>query len=160
MNLMDRSLQREILERLAESYPESRQPHDLGQDEASRSWNFNASYLHEHGLIKAQSVQMFSEGTRVHLATITAAGLDFLQDDGGLTAVLHVLTIRFDAKTLRAMIEQKIEAASMPPAEKSKLMAWVKSTGEAGLKEAMKRLVGAALDHVPDALRLLQTLHG
>src|SRR5882672_5223716 len=56
------------------------------------------------------------------VATITVKGLDFLQDDGGLGAILNVVTVRFEAETLRALIEAKVDASDEPPEQKSAMV--------------------------------------
>jgi hypothetical protein len=59
-------------------------------------------------------------------AKITARGLDFLEDDGGLGAILNVVTIRLEADTLRQLLETKINASDMPEADKQTLLAKLK----------------------------------
>lgn len=72
-------------------------------------------YLEEHGLCKS-GVMIGADG---HLALgesrITAAGLDFLEDDGGLSAILGVVTVRLHADTIRALIDAKIEVHRYRP---------------------------------------------
>lgn len=161
MELMDRDLQRRLLTKLAEAYPLHSQSVDLGFAQDDRAWIFNAQYLAEHALVEAVPVTMMDGRCFTPRARITARGLDFLQDDGGLTAILGTLTVRLDAETIRALIEEKIEASTeLPPEDKSRLMHWVSTAGAEALKEATKRLVGAALDHAPQALQLLQRLPG
>lgn len=160
MELMDRALQRTVLQQLAAVYPKGLQPAQMGLQDDTPSWTFQAMYLHENGLIRADVSQYMGGGMSVHFATITARGLDFLQDDGGLSAILNTLTVRLDAEQLRLLIEQKVDESDMPPAEKSKLKKWLREAGGAGLKEATTRLVNAALDHAPDALQLLRTMLG
>lgn len=160
MELLDRALQRELLAGLAEAYPSQLPSESLGFQQDDRAWTVNATYLAEHGLIDITSAEPYSGPYVVVTARITAKGLDFLQDDGGLTAILGVVTVRLDAETIRALIEDKIEETAMPAEEKSRLTKWLSTAGSEALKEATKRLVGAALDHAPDALRLLQTLPG
>jgi hypothetical protein len=160
MELLDRALQRQLLTELAETYPEPLPSESLGFQQDDRRWNVNTMYLAEHALIEVSTARPMSEGMSVIEARITARGLDFLQDDGGLTAILGVVTVRLDAETIRALIEDKIDETDMPPEEKSRLTKWLSTAGTEALKEATKRLVGAALDHAPDALRLLQTLPG
>lgn len=160
MELLDRAFQRELLAKLAEQYPNPMSCESLGFQPGDQRWNVTTQYLAEHGLIAATSADFFEVGVQTMDARITAKGLDFLQDDGGLTAILGVVTVRLDAETIRALIEDKIEETDMPAEEKSRLTKWLSTAGSEALKEATKRLVGAALDHAPDALRLLQTLPG
>ena len=157
---LDRALQRQILTAAAERYPAQVAVTDLGFSQTDPALVRTAMYLHEHGLLSATASQSISGPPVVLLLKATAKGLDFLQDDGGLTALLGVLTVRLDAETLRGLIDDKIDATPMQDAEKSKLKGWLSAASSEALKEATKRLVAAALDHAPDALRLLQTLPG
>ncbi|CAN5352012.1 hypothetical protein BH11PSE11_BH11PSE11_22150 [soil metagenome] len=90
---LDRELQKMILEKLAEVYPDEIFEVAPVFPESDRgAVFFNLQYLAEHGLInsgvrKSQSGdaddQWYELGTK-----ITAAGLDFLADDGGPGAIL------------------------------------------------------------------------
>ena len=155
---LDRSEQRRILEALADRYPAQGTPDLLGMQQTDPVWVRNVAYLAEHGLASARMSQSLGGPPAVVAASITAAGLDFLADDGGLTAVLGVVTVRLDADTLRALIEDGIEASSETPEEKSRMLAALKASGSEALQEATRRLVGAAMDQAPAALQLLRTV--
>ena len=160
MKLMDRDLQRALLSELAEVYPEAREPDALDTPAHPDAVMFNAMYLHEHDLVAARTAQLLGVPPQLVDVRITAKGLDFLQDDGGLGAILNVVTVRLDADTIRGLVEDKIDATAMPPEDRSKLKQWLASAGQEALKEATKRLVQAGLDHAPNALLLLQMLRG
>src|SRR5260363_4475 len=116
---LDRPLQHELLQTLADTYPE---------DRSSESWDslvnrysydsvrVNIFYLHEHGLVD------WRVGEAGFTLRATHEGMDFLSDDGGLAAILNVLTIRFHGDTLKAMIGQKIQEADLDPADKRKFV--------------------------------------
>lgn len=160
MKHMDREYQRELLTKLADKYPHMVKANDLtGALPSDPRWVFNAQYLHEHELIDAPLARQ-PGAAMVREAVITAKGLDFLQGDGGLGAILSVVTVRLDADTLRALIEDRVDSAALPSEEKSQIKKWLRSAGQEGLKQATTRLVGAALDHAPEALQLLKTLTG
>lgn len=161
MELLDRALMRKMLETLAEGYPHAVDAKLLMVDPQSRETLRHVAYLAEHGLVENEFLGMLDAGNVLLSSRLTARGLDFLQDDGGLTAVLNVVTVRLDAETIRGLIEERIEAdKSMPQAEKSLLMDWVKTAGKEALSEATKRLITAALDQAPSVLQLLQVLKG
>lgn len=160
MDLMDRDLQRRVLGQLAEAYPNQRSPEQLNQNSTDRRWTFNMQYLAEHGLVEAKGVTMLSEGYRIHLVRITAAGLDFIADDGGLTSILGVVNVRLHEDTIRALIEARIDASGLPEQDKLSVKSWLRQAGSEALAEATKRLVGLAFDQMPKALQLLQTLPG
>src|SRR5439155_24424734 len=93
-------------------------------------------------------------------ATITAAGLDFLADDGGLSAILGVVTVKLHADTIRDLIAAKIEAAPIPEAEKSMLRKRMAEVPETVLRSMTTDLVKLGLDHVPDAIHWLRAFVG
>ncbi|MGC4075438.1 MAG: hypothetical protein QM702_00070 [Rubrivivax sp.] len=161
---MDRGLQRRILERLRDLYPAQTTPDSLGLGaNDDPAWVFNAAYLAEHELIEAKVSRMSGGGSQltvIGVASITARGLDFIEADGGLSAVLGVVTVRLEAETLKALIERRVEASDLPPEQKSALMKKLQEMGSDALKEVTKRLVGGALDHWPAALQQVQTLLG
>ena len=157
---LDRDTQRRVLEGLAAAYPNVCGPEDLGFDGSDRSWLQTAIYLHEHGLVEAQSGAMLSEGVFVSSARITARGLDFLADDGGLGAILGVVTVRFEAETLRALLDSRIDSSELPEPEKSKLKGLVAMAGGEALKEGVKQLMGVAFKHGADVWNALQVLAG
>lgn len=160
MELLDRELQKQLLQAMAERYPAECSPAQLGMNALDRKWAVNAAYMAEHKLIKTQSRGALGVVPQIWSATITARGLDFLQDDGGLGAMLGVVTVRFDADTLKAFISDHIDSSPMPDKEKSRVKTWLQSAGTEALKETTRRLVGAAIEHAPEALRLLQSMPG
>jgi len=92
-----------MLQRFASVYPGMHSPEGLGFDNArSPAIDVNLIYLDEHGLVETKQIQFMNEAhPRVSVARITAKGLDFLQDDGGLGAILGVVIVRFEAETVR-----------------------------------------------------------
>lgn len=155
---IDRPTQLRILQALSAKYPAPGGPDLVELKQSDPAWVRNTAYLAEHGLVRALMSEAIGAPPAVLHATITAAGLDFLADDGGLTSVLGVVTVRLDADTLRALIEDGIEASSEPPEEKSRLLAALRASGSEALQEATRRLVGAAMDQAPAALQLLRTV--
>jgi len=117
---LDRDKQRELLELLAEHYPNKFYVSDIIPDDENeeRALYANLIYLHEHGLIEAEAITALQELT-VTTARLTMRGVDFLKDDGGLSAILDVQTIRLHADTLRELLQQKIDQSDLSPEEKS-----------------------------------------
>jgi hypothetical protein len=155
--MLDRAVQRQILELLREHYPRGASlVRELKLDMERAVTNLR--YLEEHGLCVSGLVI----GVDGHIdlrrqSTITAAGLDFLADDGGLSAILGVVTVKLHADTIREMIDAKIETSSMPTEEKSKLRKVLANLSEAGLRAATTDLVKSGLDHLPDAAHWLRS---
>ena len=154
--LLDRSVQHELLQRLAERYPQQAFMKDL-PDFGGNVRAVNLAYLQEHGLI---SVNWYAsmEGREPIAASINAHGLDFLADDGGLGAILGVVTIKLHDDSIRKLLIQKIEQASGEKSVKKRLIEKVKSLPSEGLEKITMAGLGSGLDHVPDLLRFLGRL--
>ena len=141
---------------LAAAYPNAIDGADLGNGRSDPEVLRNIAYLGEHGLANVKLVGMAGERVVVQ-ATCTARGLDFLAEDGGLTAVLGVVTVRLEAETLKALLTAKVDASDLPAEEKSRIKTLLQKASEEGLKKAATLLVEQAVKYAPDALRLLQT---
>lgn len=104
MGTLDRSQQREILESLAEEYPlEAIVP----PEQQTPDFVSNLHYLMEHGLVEARFGRDQKlprpDPTKPRIVPprllasdirITARGMDFLADDGGLSALLTIVNVR------------------------------------------------------------------
>jgi len=101
------------------------------------------SYLEEHGLVKASYSGDKESGSSATAASITYKGLDFIQDDGGLGAILGVVTVKLHEDTLKAIIESKVLASDLPEPEKRRFL------------NQLRELPGEATKHL--ALKLLDT---
>jgi len=155
-NLIDRLMQRRILEFLAELSPYPASPEDGKFNGRSMHTLRQFWYLDQHGLIKGTfGPGQYESALRCWEASITAKGLDFLANDGGLSAVLNVLTVRFDADTLKALLSKRINESQLPVEKKAGLLSWLRSAGEEALKSATTRLIDAALDKAPEALEAI-----
>ena len=157
MNLIiDRKLQKELLIHMAAVYPE-RTPKDFqGFDTIDRTiLAANLLYLEDHELIQS-GVATFMEGGYGHTGSkITHKGIDFLTDDGGLSAILGVVTVRFHADTVRALLLDKIDTSDLPVEEKSRLKVHLASLSGEAWKEAGKYLMQQGLHRLPNAIEWL-----
>jgi hypothetical protein len=159
--MLDRELQHRILTSLAEAYPRRLTNKSFGLKQEEPAWVSNIVYLAEHRLVEAKSTEMLDGTIIVTQAKITAAGLDHLQDDGGLGAILGVVTIRLEADTLRALLADKVGASAIPEEQKSRLRKWLESAGADALKQATTKLVTAAFEKGPAAAaEILEQLTG
>lgn len=104
MAALDRSRQRDILELLSADYPFATV---VATQQQTDAFIANLHYLMEHGLVEAS----FSRDNRLPAPSpsgerykqpaqiasnirITARGMDFLADDGGLSALLTIVNVR------------------------------------------------------------------
>lgn len=158
---LNRSAQSAILKELEKIYPEETGLVELmrvhGDEEEVIT---NTRYLHEHGLVKGKFSIDSARKWDLITATITAKGLDFLADDGGLTAILGVVTVRLEADTVRALMTAKINDSDLPTHEKSRLIEALRDLPAESLKQLTSHIVDAGVRHAPDAIQWLYTLIG
>ena len=153
---IDRALQLELLQQMRQAYPRAV---GFAPPQAEElKFAANLVYLEEHGLCQSGVSVFANQSPHFQYSTITARGLDFLAGDGGLSAVLGVVTVRLHADTIRALIADRIDAAPLPASEKSALKHALSLLSEAGLRAATTDLVRRGLDHLPDAIGWLHTL--
>ena len=156
MNL-DRSLQLEVLNHLRDIYPEMAEIDKLTCYSENNNFMANIFYLVEHDLIEPGAISdVWGEPKAIATGQITAQGLDFLEDDGGLGAILNKVTIKFDDEDLNKLILSKIENTNASPEKVSELKSAIKKLPADGVKAIYMRLINYGLDKAPDALDLIQ----
>ena len=146
---LDRALQHEMLTRLAEHYPNSWT--DFHKHFPRGDADANVHYLEEHGLV----VRMESQLGRARIVgspQITAQGMDFLADDGGLSAVLGVVTIRLHDDTIKSLIEGRILESELPPPEKQRYLDRLRELPAETTKHLVLKLVDLGLEKGPAAI--------
>lgn len=157
MDWLDRNLQHEILKELNNIYPDSKTYEywidatiaqvtgvieTVGEAElyiAKRSANLR--YLAEHGLVVCNDKNLSAT------VKITAKGIDFLSDDGGLSAILGVVTVKLHSDTIQALIAAKIDQAEISDSEKS----WLKKELGKIKDTALSTLTENAINAIPAA---------
>lgn len=159
---IDRELQNTLLARLRDAYPgvgySNKLADELGVDHHHLA--SNASYLAEHDLIDGD-IKMLSDGSRLMrpaILKITAGGIDFIEEDGGLTAILGVMTVKLHADTIRDLILAQIEAAEVDSSVKEQLKTSVRNLPAKGLEAVVTRLAQEGLTRLPNAMQWLQTV--
>lgn len=159
---LDRALQKRILEAAAEAYPFPA-PYglyiELGAAETKERVDANLCYLAEHGLIK-KCIELTGDGFALHTNNgiqCTKSGMDFLADDGGLSAVLGVVTIKIHEDTLRELLERKILESDTLPEEKSRLVQGLKGLSAEAIKHLTLKLLDEGVGRLPAAAVLIGT---
>ncbi len=155
---IDRSLQHEILMRLSEHFPRRFDVQQWNRDQPALTPNLH--YLRQHGLVDGSISQEISGRKLFVNAEITAAGLDFLADDGGLTAILGVVTVKLHDETIRDLIEARIQASDLPAEEKTGLLHQLKELRGESIKHLTMKLLDVGLENLPAALPLIQKALG
>lgn len=107
------------------------------EDDLANLW-----YLREQGLVEGALDLSLTQAYIFEGARITAKGLDFLADDGGIGAILGTVTVRLHADTIKELLLVRIESSSVPQEKKS----WLKRQIETASAETIKKIVGSLLD--------------
>jgi hypothetical protein len=150
---LDRALQRRILESCAARYPamtaEVRSFADMPELAA------NIRYLEEHGLVEA-ILKISMDGQFVFGGVkATNKGMDFLAEDGGLSAILGVVTIKLHDDTFKRLVESKILEADLPPADKRRYIDQLRELPAETTKHLVLKLVDKGLEGGPQAMAWL-----
>ena len=151
---IDRELQLDMLRLCRDAYPDRVADAYLP---CHPDLQANLVYLSEHELIYGTLVNGNVELGR---PGITAKGLDFLEDDGGISAMLRTITVKIDREDLRSLIAARVEASDLPPEEKATLSHAMNSLPAQTLRDLTTRLVNEAVDQWPGALRLFRMYAG
>lgn len=152
--MIDYSLIRAMLERLREAYPGKVDGlYKLAPDEGKAVQHL--AYLREHGLIEISISRDKLGNYNISRAAITAKGIDFLQPDGGLSA-LAAPTIRIAPESLIAIIDAALASRNVSAEDRSLIQKGLGVAGPEAVKVCVKRLIEAGIAHAPDLLALLR----
>lgn len=153
--LLDRSYQEYILRNLATAYPHLPSLMELFGVTDNR-FLVNVAYLREHGLISAKLSTMLSGERTIANVEITARGLDFLQNDGGLSAILGTVTIKFDDATIRELLVDRVQKSGAPADTKAELVKAIKSLPAEAIKKLANKAMEDGMNKIPEAFEALQ----
>lgn len=161
MAKLDRDYQRDLLKKLADEYPRSFNPRALLDgisDEDDAKFVCNLVYLEEHGLaISNVSWNMDGYTYSIGQPRITAAGMDFIADDGGLSAILGLVTIKLHEEDVLSLIGSRINESDLPQPEKNKWIDGLRSLSADSIKHLTMKLLDKGLENWPAALLAVQT---
>ena len=157
MEKLDREYQFQILRAAAEVFP---QPLFVHGDLVGRNGSdieLNCAYLEEHDLIRLTWVGSENSGRVVLSVLITAVGMDYLANDGGLPAILNVLTVRLETDSVKQIFIERVRSAQGDRTVKDRLVEQIKNLSAEKLKEMTKRALSAGLTSLPNSLSLVET---
>lgn len=154
---LNREFQRKLLQQLANYYPHSHVGRWSELDEDEATVKVNLFYLKEHGLLEADALveKRFEGGFAYGSSKITRKGLDFLEDDGGLGAILGVQVIKLHEDTIQSLIEARISQSDLPQPEKRRLLEALRELPGESMKHLTLKLLDVGLEKSPDAFRWL-----
>lgn len=154
---LDYALLRGILSTLKKVYPGGRLPMtkipclvEYGIENADKP----LMYLYEHGMVHFAIQRYLGGRVAFGKISITARGLDFLEPDGGLSALVAPV-IRIAPDNMLAIIDSALAARGISAEERSVIKKGFGIAGEEGIRAAVGRLVEAGVAHAPDLARLL-----
>lgn len=159
MTALNRELQLRVLRHLMELYPNQEFRMDRAFKDVDRAdLTANVRYLYEHGLVFAGWTETNTGGVQHGGAYLTAKGADFLADDGGLSAILGVVTVKLHSDSIKALLTAHIEKSDADPSVKASLIAKIKSLPAAALEAVILEGLAAGMTYLPDTAGWLQKL--
>lgn len=156
-NMLDRSAQLSILETLAEAYPHEAKYMALEERIGARPYEYNLSYLIDLGLVEGERRDIMGGGILFIAPKITAKGLDFLQDDGGISAILNTITVRLHDDTIRQLLLDRVEKSSEPPDVKERMKEAIRSAPASALSQVTEEAVKVGLERLPGLIGTLSS---
>lgn len=144
-----------LLEMAQEVYPHRSDCPETAHSEADLMGNL--LYLEDHGLVDSGiQISLYN-----HFATYgfkaTAKGLDFIADDGGLSAILGVVTVMVHEDSAKALLLKQIEESSEPTSIKENLAKQVRELPAEALKSVTTKALEAGLKSMPDFIPMLHS---
>lgn len=118
------------------------------------------AYLSLHGLIKSRcdrSADGFWSWGGVEL---TAKGLDYLSEDGGITAEEKTITVKLDGDTIKALLCRAVDDTAAPEGAKTDVKQKVKALGAEALKDLTSSLISKGIENAPGLVQWLGTTLG
>jgi len=143
---IDRTLQLQILKLLADTYPQTAPLDQIDVDE--KSLLANLYYLYEHKLILGTFTETLDGHAEFIAPQITAAGMDFLADDGGLSAILGVVTIKLHEESIRQLLIERVGRADLPEEERSSLLRVIRNLPRQALGKVTEKLLEQGADQI------------
>ncbi|EPA9111042.1 MAG: hypothetical protein E7G96_02700 [Serratia liquefaciens] len=151
MQKFDRELQRHILQGCINSYPRQASYNSFdptkimaADNEDEMKLAANIIYLSEHGLIKIIQQTNDDPWNLIDNIVATKDGVDFMQQDGGLSAILNVQTIKLHRETI-VVLEDLIAISNMSEGEKEKAKSTLSELSAEALKAVVQTVTTAGL---------------
>ena len=157
MNL-NRELQRLMLIELREFYPSRSQAAYQMAGYSQANCIANLIYLQELGLAESGIHGSMSSNMTLTQARISAQGLDFLEEDGGVSAILGTITVKFHEDTLLRLIAARLDDADLPENEKKGILQALREAPAEATKQLLTKLVDLGMENAGKAIPLLQAL--
>lgn len=155
MDKYNRDRQREILAAAVAAHPGWLSCKDGIGGHSVEDAHPEIRYLEGHGLLDVRDPPYVEMPRNQVSIRATSDAIDFLTDDGGIGAILGVVTIRLHDDTIKALIESKILASDLLPPDKQRYLARLRSLPADATRHVVMKLVDLGLDKSPDAISWL-----
>lgn len=166
MDKFPRDKQNELLTILYDKFPDELSPEEyddlINLFGTEQNLYSNLWYLHRHDLIEYSliSIDNFSSNIigliQEESIKITEKGVDFIRDDGGLSAILNVTTIKIHNETLEKL-EDIIKQSSLTEVEKKSYLGKLKELPVDATKHLVLKLLDLGLSRAPDVIQLISS---
>lgn len=157
MEKFSRTRQREILVAAKAAFPGHYDCHQGINGKPASEYHTDILYLAGHGLLTVGKPLYYERDPKEVLITITVKGIDFLEDDGGLAAILGVVTVRLHDDTIKSLIEAKIQEADLTPPDKKRYRDALRELPAESTKHLAMKLIDAGLANAPVAWSAIQS---
>lgn len=147
--IIDRDLQKRILTDLSNIYPKWADITDIDeyyQQLDDRTLIANLKYLAQNELI-TECIDITTDGMYILQPTeITHTGLDFLADDGGLSAILNTVTVKIDQSQMADLLKA---IANLSQEEQKTLFEAIKEAPSKAVETMVEKSVEKGFDNLP-----------
>lgn len=147
---LDREFQLQILQKLLSVFPHL---HDFSADvkfnQDQLRLTANLYYLQQHGLISPNTVRLsktMGRNTIIDTTEITHKGIDFMLDDGGLSAILNIMTVKLEAEQFKELLQHHIQQSDMSDEAKQGYLDRLKDLPSEAIKHIMTKLIDMGMD--------------
>lgn len=160
MERFARDHQRKILEELLKAYPQQQDFCQAIKNDPTGEVARNLHYLDEHGMIAAHLETYVEDPSQYGMARarITAAGIDFMRADGGLSAILGTVTVKLHEDTLRQLLEAQVQRMSIPDEDKKGWLQVLRDARGDAIGRLVEKLIDAGWSTLSPAPSVLGTL--
>ena len=162
--MINRSLQKTILESLLDTYPKKIDYIDKAISDSFTEAEIvkNAFYLRAHGLIDFKQSETLCDSPisldDIRLIAITHRGIDFIENDGGLSAILNVVNVQFKEETLKALLSKEVnDSEEIDTSQKQRIQEAIRDMPSDLLKSLSEDLVKTAISNSPSFIFLLMS---
>ena len=163
--ILDRKLQLELLEKMSSTYPDF---YNFNHEYLEGTGGYaevvaNLYYLQQHNLIEERSTLRSNamdglKRLQIHLPTINQNGMDFLANDGGLSAILSTVTIKIDTEQFRQILLMKVSESNLPLDQKNQITSVLQELPAENIKHLSTKLLDLGWDNLGSLMQLIQNI--